>query len=380
MAVKRDYYEVLGVSRNASAEEIRRAYRRLARQYHPDVNKDPEAEERFKEINEAYEVLSDEQRRAAYDRFGHAGVGAGVGAGGFETGMGGDPFGFGSPFSDLFETFFGGMTVGTRRRPSRGADLEAEVTLDFEEAVFGAEKEIEIERLELCPDCRGTRMRYGAQPSVCPVCGGTGQVRRYQNTILGQMITATTCSHCGGEGRVVTDPCPTCRGRGRTVRKRTLSVTIPPGVEDDVTLRLTGEGEHALGGVAGNLYVRVRVRPHEFFRREGTTIYLDLPVNIVQAALGAEIEVPTVDGPVRFTLPPGTQSGQQFRLRGKGAPDLKTGQRGDQIVTVRVVTPTNLTPRQRALLEELAETLEQPDLRETHRKGFFDKIKDALGV
>jgi len=377
MAVKRDYYDVLGVRRDASAEEIRRAYRRLARQYHPDVNKDPEAEERFKEINEAYEVLSDEQRRAAYDRFGHAA--AGVGAG-FDVGPGADPFGFGSPFSDLFETFFGGMTGTGRRRPPRGADLELELALEFEEAVFGTEKEVEIERLEPCPDCRGTRMRHGAQPTVCQVCGGTGQVRHYHQTILGQMVTASPCARCGGEGRVVTDPCPACRGRGRIRRTRTLRVTVPPGIEDGVTLRLTGEGEHVPGGVPGNLYVRVRVRPHEFFRREGTTIFLDLPVNVVQAALGAELEVPTVDGPVTLTIPPGTQPGQQFRLRGKGTPDFKTGQRGDQIVTVRVVVPTSLTPRQRALLEELAATLEQPDLRETHRKGFFEKVKDALGV
>jgi molecular chaperone DnaJ len=378
MAAKRDYYEILGVSRTATQEEIRRAYRRLARQYHPDVNKSPDAEEKFKEINEAYEVLSDPDKRAAYDRFGHAGVQAGVG---HEPSAGGDPFGFGSLFTDLFDSFFGDMTGTTRRRPARGADLEATIELTFEEALRGVVKELEIERLELCPDCRGTRMRHGARPTTCPVCGGTGQLRRYQQTILGAMITATTCSHCGGEGRVVSDPCPTCRGRGRTVRQRTVRLEIPAGIEDGATLRLTGEGEHGEpGGAPGNLYVHVRVRPHELFRREGTTLYLDLPINVAQAALGAEVEVPTIDGPVLLTIPPGTQPGQRFRLRGKGAPELGSERRGDLIVTVRVVVPTELTPRQRELFAELAESLERPDVHEAHRKGFFERIKEVLGV
>ena len=383
MTTTRDYYEILGVSRTATTEEIRRAYRRLARQYHPDVNKSPDAEEKFKEINEAYEVLSDPERRAAYDRFGHAGVQAGAtaGTGGFSEGFA-DPFGFGSVFTDIFETFFGGTTASaTQRRASRGADLEVTVELSFEEAIFGTEKAIEIERLETCPDCHGTRVRGGGQPATCPVCGGTGQVRRYQMSILGQMVTVTTCSHCGGEGRVVTDPCPRCRGRGRVLRRRTVTVSIPPGVEDGTTLRISGEGEHGFGGgTPGSLYVTIRVRPHELFTRKGTTLYLDLPINVAQAALGAEVDVPTVDGPVRLTIPPGTQSGQQFRIRGKGAPDLRTGARGDQVVTVWVVVPTELTPRQRQLFEELAETLERPDVHETRRRGFFEKLREVLGV
>lgn len=378
MVTKRDYYDILGVSRTATPEEIRRAYRRLARQYHPDVNKSPDAEERFKEINEAYEVLSDPDKRAAYDRFGHAGVQAGVGAHSDATS---DPFGFGSIFSDIFDSFFGDMAGSVRRRPSRGADLETTIELDFEEALSGTEKVIELERLEICPDCRGSRMRHGARPKTCPVCGGTGQLRRYQQTILGSMITATTCSHCGGEGYVVSDPCPTCRGRGRLVQRRKVHLTIPPGIEDGATLRLTGEGEHGEPGAPpGNLYVHVRVRPHELFRREGTTLYLDLPINVAQAALGAEVEVPTVDGRVVLTIPPGTQPGQRFRLRGKGAPELGSGRRGDLIVTVRVVVPTELTARQRELFEELAELLERPDVHEVHRKGLFERIKEVLGV
>jgi len=377
MSTKRDYYEVLGVSRTASSDEIRRAYRKMARQYHPDVNKDDGAEEQFKEVNEAYEILNDENRRAAYDRFGHAGVG------GFNGGAGaGDPFGFGgSPFTDIFETFFGGgATSRGTRAPTRGADLEATVELTFEEAVFGAEKDVEINRLELCDDCHGTRMKGGAEPPVCTVCSGTGEVRRVQNTILGQFVTATTCANCGGDGRVVSDPCPTCRGRGRVSKRRTISVSTPAGVDSDSTLRLTGQGEQAPGGPAGNLYVRIRVKPHEFFVRHGKQIHLEMPINIVQAALGADVEVPTVDGEVELKIPHGTQSGQQFRLRERGVPDLRGGSRGDEIVTVRVVTPTELTPDQRDLLERLGETIKSPTIHETARRGFFDKIKDALGV
>jgi molecular chaperone DnaJ len=380
MAEKRDYYEVLEVSRSASAEGIRRAYRKLARKYHPDVNTDNGAEETFKEINEAYEVLNDPERRAAYDRFGHADVGAGMG--GFGAGAGADPFGFaGSPFADLFESFFGGATTRTRRGPARGADLEAIIDLEFEEAVFGTEKDIEITRLEVCEACRGSRMRDGAEPPVCSTCQGTGEVRRIQRTMLGQFVTSTVCGACGGEGHVVTYPCPDCRGRGRVACPRTITVTIPAGVDEDSTLRLTGQGEQMPNGVPGNLYVHVRIRRHAVFTRQGRQIYLDLLVNMAQAALGAEVEIPTVDGPVTFKVPPGTQSGQQFRLRDKGVPDLRGGHRGDQVVTVRVVIPTDLTSEQRALLAKLGETLGEPELGgEEHRRGFFGKVKDALGV
>lgn len=375
MSTKRDYYDVLGISRTASEDEIRKAYRRLARQYHPDINKEDGAEEQFKEINEAYEVLNNSEQRAAYDRFGHAGLG------GF-NGAGGDPFGFtGSPFSDLFETFFGQATGRARRTAAaRGADLEATVDLTFEEAVFGAEKELQLTRLEVCEDCHGTRMRDGQTPPVCTVCGGSGEVRRVQHTILGQFVSAAPCENCGGEGHIITDPCPTCRGRGRVSKKRTITVTVPAGVDSDSSLRLSGQGEQLPGGVPGNLYVRIRVKQHDHFVRQGKQIHLDMPVNVAQATLGAELTVPTVDGDVVLTIPNGTQPGQQFRLRGKGVPDVRGGSRGDQIVTVRVVIPTNLNDTQEQLFQELSETLHTPDLTETKGRGFFNKIKDALGV
>jgi molecular chaperone DnaJ len=382
MAEQRDYYEVLGVNRTASRDEIRKSYRRLAREYHPDVNKDEGAEDRFKEINEAYEVLGDEERRQMYDRFGHAGVNGQYNGGGAGAQ---DPFGFGggrSPFGDIFETFFGGGggRGRGRRAPSRGADLETTLEIDFEEAVFGADKDIEIQRLEQCDDCGGSGARDGAEPTTCPDCNGTGETRRVQQTLLGQFMTASPCGRCGGQGTIISDPCFNCQATGRMRKNRTLVVSVPAGIDGESTLRLTGQGEQMPNGIPGNLFVRIRVRPHEFFKRDGQHIHLDVPVNIAQSILGAEIEVPTVDGPVMMSVPQGTQPGQQFRLRGKGVPDVRSGMRGDQIVTVRVVMPTELSGRQRELLEELAETLNEPDLRETHRRGFLDRIKDALGV
>lgn len=379
MTEKRDYYDVLGVSRGATAEEIRRSYRQLARKYHPDLNPgDDHAEERFKELNEAYEVLSDDNRRASYDRFGHASSG---------FGGGGDPFGFGgqgSPFSDLFESFFGGAagggTAGRRQRgPARGADLQAVVDISFEEAVFGAEKDVELTRPETCESCNGTRMRDAMPPTRCSSCGGSGEVRRVQQTILGQFMTSTPCSACGGEGVQITDPCPNCRGRGRVTRARTISVTIPAGIDENATLRLSGQGEaSAHGGQTGNLYVKVRVKQHPIFNRQGKTIHSEIAVNMAQAALGDELEIDTIDGSVSFKLPSGTQSGQQFRLRGKGVPDMRGGDRGDQIVTVQVHTPRDLTAEQRALLEQLAASFGNGVITPAGR-GFFDRIKDVLG-
>ncbi len=375
MTDKRDYYEVLGVERSASVEEIKRAYRSLARKYHPDVNRENGAEERFKEINEAHEVLSDPDRRAAYDRFGHAANGMGGGA---------DPFGFGgSPFGDLFESFFGGAQTGQRRRsaPARGADLQVTVRLTFEEAVFGVEKDVELTRLETCEVCNGTRMKDGQTPPRCSTCGGSGEVRRVQQTILGQFMTAAPCSTCRGEGVQITDPCPNCRGRGRVSRARTVAVTIPPGIDEAATLRLTGQGEAApQGGAPGNLFVKVQIAPHPLFSRQNKTIHLQIGINVAQAALGDEIEIATIDGPVEFRIPAGTQSGQQFRLRGKGVPDLRGGDRGDQIVTVQVITPKELTPEQRDLFERLAGSLGSEVTQQHAHRGFFDKVKDALGV
>ena len=378
MAGKRDYYEVLEVGRSASADEIRRSFRRLARQYHPDLNTSPEAEERFKEINEAYEVLSDGNRRATYDRFGHA-------ANGFPGGFGGaDPFGFGSaagsPFADIFETFFGAAATGRRpRTPSRGADIQVDLTVEFEEAIFGVDKDVEVTRLEVCETCQGSRMRGGQTPPVCSVCNGTGQVRRAQQTILGQFMTSTPCSACGGEGVSITDPCPDCRGRGRVARTRVITVSVPAGIDDNSSLRLTGQGEASPdGGPAGNAYVRISVAPHPYFTRRDRNIFAQVRVNVAQAALGDELEVETVDGSVAFRLPEGTQSGQQFRLKGRGAPSIGGTDRGDQIMTVQVVTPRKLTVEQRELFSRLAETLDTDLPRADEDRSFFARMKDVL--
>jgi molecular chaperone DnaJ len=382
MAEKRDYYDVLGVDRTATEADIKRAYRGMARKYHPDVNREPHAEERFKEINEAHEVLSNADRRAAYDRFGHAAAGAN---------MGGDPFGFGgSPFGDLFESFFGGTaSTGQRRRqaPPRGADMQLTIELTFEEAVFGVEKDVEVDRLEVCEACHGTRMEGGKTPPACAACGGSGEVRRVQQTILGQFMTAGPCPTCQGEGVTITDPCHVCHGRGRTRHYRTITVTVPAGIDDGAALRLSGQGEHAPnGGAPGNLYVKVRVKPHRYFTRSGTTIHSEIGINVAQAVLGDEIEIDTIDGPVVFSIPAGTQSGQQFRLRGKGVPDVRSssngsaGDRGEQLVTIRVVVPKKLTDDQRDLFEQLATSLGKEVHPQPTNRRLFDRVKDALGV
>ena len=376
MSEKRDYYEVLEVSRTASGDEIRKSYRRLARAWHPDVNREPDADERFKEINEAYEVLSDERRRAQYDQFGHAAQGFGAG--------GGSPFGdFGeSPFGDIFETFFG-AGGGGRRRPTmqRGQDLEVSVRLSFEEAVFGVEKTVSLTRLETCEVCHGKRQRDGADPPRCPTCDGSGEVRRVQQTILGQFMTSAPCPTCHGEGVQVTDPCPNCKGRGRVTRARDINVTIPPGIDESATLRMSGQGEAGpQGGQPGNLYVKFKIEQHPLFTRQNKTIYLQIGINVAQAALGDEIDIDTIDGPVSLRIPSGTQSGQQFRLRGKGVPDMRGGDRGDQIVTVQVLVPRELSPEQRDLFGQLGETLGSEITQQPHQRRFFDKVKDALGV
>ena len=369
MATKRDYYEVLGVPRTATEGEIKRAFRKLAFHYHPDHNKEDGAEERFKEINEAYEVLYNSEKRLAYDRFGHAGGWAGRGFEGFDF----------SGFGDIFEAFFGGPTTATRRGSQRGADLHYQTTISFEEAAFGCEKEIEIWRTESCSLCRGLGSEPGSQPTKCLNCDGTGQVRRVQQSIFGRFVNLTTCEHCHGEGRVITHPCSRCRGEGRERQRRHIVINIPPGVDSGAQMRLSGEGEAGVkGGSPGNLYVSITLEPHPLFRREGDDITYDLPINFAQAALGDEVEVPTMDGQVKLKIAPGAQTGKGFRLRDRGFPHLHRGGRGDQLVRIYVVTPQSLEEDQRRLLQELAGTLGKATM-PVKEKGFFDRIKDAFG-
>jgi len=370
MGPKRDYYEILGVGRNASEAEIKRAYRRLARQYHPDVNKSPEAEERFKEINEAYEVLSDPEKRATYDRFGHAGPpGLGFEGGGFR-----DPF---EIFEEVFGFGFGRRGPRARYAPQRGSDLRYNLTISFEEAVFGCEKEIEIPRMETCPICHGSGAEPGTAPLRCPQCNGTGEVRHARQSIFGSFVTVTTCPRCGGEGEIISTPCHECHGQGLVQRVRKIVVEIPAGVDDGSHIRLPGEGEPGrYGGPPGDFYVAISAERHRYFRRQDNNILLELPINIAQAALGDEVEVPTLEGVVKLSIPPGIQTGKTFRLRGKGVPYLHGDGRGDQLVTVYVVTPTHLNEHQKELLRELAKTLGKEVI--PQEKGFFDRIKDIF--
>ena len=371
---QRDYYEILGVGRDATAEELKSAFRQKARQYHPDVNKAPDAEERFKELNEAYAVLSDPEKRAAHDRYGHAGV----------NGMGGAPDFSTMDFSDIFEEFFGGFTgmggFGRRQRnaPRRGADINQVVTLTFEEAVFGVDKEIEITRDEVCRTCGGSGAEPGTRPVRCATCGGQGEVRQVRQTFLGSMVQVTTCPNCNGRGEVIETPCRTCRGRGlerRTVKK---TVAIPAGVDKGIQIRFAGEGQPGInGGPHGNLYIEIDVKPHKFFQRKKNDIVLNLTINIAQAALGAEVEVPTIDGTTKLTIPPGTQPGKVFTIRGKGVLYLRSSARGDQLVITNVEVPTRLTSEQRKLLEQLARTLGTEV--KPQEKNFFDVLKEVLG-
>lgn len=371
---QRDYYEVLGISRGASGDEVKSAFRQLARKLHPDVNKAPDAEERFKEINEAYAVLSDQEKRAAYDRFGHAGLNGmgGAGAPDFTT----------VDFSDIFGELFGfGGGSGRRRSrnsPRRGADISQVISLTFEEAVFGVEKEIEFSRDEICTTCRGTGAEPGTSPVRCQTCEGRGEVRQVRQTFLGSMVQVTTCPTCNGQGEVINSPCSTCRGRGlerRTVHK---TISIPGGVDTGTQVRLAGEGQPGVfGGPNGNVFVEIQVKTHKFFRRRGNDIQLDLNINIAQAALGADIEVPTLDGPAQLSIPAGTQPGRIFTLKSKGVPFLRASGRGDQHVVVNVEIPNRLTPEQRQLFEQLARTLGS-EVRPQER-SFLDKLKEVLG-
>jgi molecular chaperone DnaJ len=368
----RDYYEILGVPRNASTEDIKVAFRKLARQYHPDVSKEPDAEERFKEINEAYGVLSDPQKRARYDQFGRAGLGD----------IGGMPDYASMDFSDIFEEILGGFgfgSVGGRaRRPRRGRDLQVRVDLTFEEAIFGVEKTVEVTRNVVCGTCRGSGAEPGTSPQRCSTCNGRGEVRQVRQTIFGSMMQSGPCPTCGGRGEVINTPCRTCRGSGlerKTVRK---IVPIPAGVDDGTQVRLAGEGEPGmLGGPQGNLYLLLVVQRHKFFKRRNTDILLNLDINVAQAALGAEIEVPTVDGTEKLKVPPGTQPGKVFTLRGRGVPHLRKSGRGDQLVIINVDIPAKLSREQRELFEKLAATL--GTTAKPKEKGFLDWLNEALG-
>ncbi|HCG01288.1 MAG TPA: molecular chaperone DnaJ [Chloroflexi bacterium] len=372
MASKRDYYEVLGLSRDATETEIKTAFRAQARKYHPDVNKQTDAEARFKELNEAFQVLSDPSKRNAYDRFGHAGAQAG----GFDnfSDLGG--------FADIFETFFGaGGRRGTRGGPQRGSDLRYDMAITFEEAVFGVEKSIDIPVMQSCERCSGNGSEPGSQPTTCPRCHGSGELRRVQQSVFGQFVNVVLCESCNGEGQIVATPCSSCRGAGRTRASKKLTVNIPAGVDRGQQIRLAGEGEIGpKSGPPGDLYVLLDVKPHPSFKREGYDVYYELPVNIAQAALGDTVTVPTLHGDVELRIPAGTQHGKSFRLRGKGVPYLRSSDRGAMFVIAKVTVPTKLSSRQKELFEELGQELDgsqHEDGRDD--RGIFGKVKEAFG-
>jgi len=372
---KRDYYEVLGVSRSANDEELKKAYRRLAIQFHPDRNPgDKQAEEKFKELNEAYQILSEPERRAQYDRFGHAAFQGPQGPGGF----GGFDFtqGFEEVFSDIFGDFFGTGRGRSRSRSRRGDDLRYDLEVEFEEAARGSEKTVKFQRLTLCESCNGSRARGGSEGArTCPNCRGTGQVRTQQ----GFFSISTTCGQCRGEGSIIADPCPKCQGQGRVRKPVSLSVKIPPGVDNGSRLKLRNEGEAGFGGGPnGDLYVVMHVKEHALFVRQDNDVVIEVPVSFPQGALGAEIDVPTLEGKIKLKVPAGTQSGKVLRLKGKGFTDLHGYGRGDQLVRIVVETPRRLTARQRELLEEFAK-LSGEDVNHPMAKGFVDKLKEMFG-
>ena len=377
VADKRDYYEVLGVAKGASDDEIKKAYRKAAKACHPDLHPDDkEAEARFKEVNEAYEVLSDPQKRARYDQFGFNDPTMGGGAGG----AGGSGFsGFGG-FEDIFDMFTGGGFGGGSSRgrsqnaPQRGSDLQYNLTLTFEEAAFGCRKEFKFQRSAVCDACAGTGAKPGTQPQTCPTCHGSGQQRVTMNSPFGQVQTMRTCPTCGGKGKIIHQPCKDCRGSGMVRKKKTIQASIPAGIDNGQTISIRGQGNAGKnGGPAGDLLITITVRPHELFRREGTSVLCEAPITFTQAVLGAELEIPTIDGKVKYTLPEGTQSGTTFRLKGKGIPSINGRGRGDQYVTVYIETPKNLNKEQKEALKKFAETMGESNYEE--QKKFFKKFK-----
>jgi molecular chaperone DnaJ len=373
MPAKRDYYEVLGVGRDATDEGIKKAFRKLAFQYHPDHNKNDGAEESFKEVNEAYQVLSDTEKRAAYDRYGHGGAESVFGRG-FEG------FDFGG-LGDIFDAFFGGATTTTRQAPRRGADLRYDMTISFEEAASGCERKITIPRVENCSLCHGIRAKPGSKPGRCANCNGTGQVRRVQQSIFGQFTNISTCGQCHGEGSIITEVCPQCRGAGRERRESEVVVRIPAGVDTGSQVRLRGEGEAGTrGGARGDLYIIISVSEHEFFIRDGDNIIYELPVNFTQAALGAEVEVPTLDGNHRLKIPAGSQTGHLFRLKNKGFPNVSGRGRGDELVILVAVTPESLTDKQKKLLQELEKSFAEAGIPQQKKgKRLIERFKGVFG-
>jgi molecular chaperone DnaJ len=372
-STKRDYYELLGIARGASDDDIKKAYRKLALQYHPDRNSEPDATEKFKEVTEAYQVLSDAEKRGMYDRYGHSAFDR---SGGPQV-----DFNFsGISIEDIFESFFGGAgRGGARQRVQRGQDLRYDLRLTLEEAAFGVEKEIAVQKLVGCARCSGAGMEPGTQPIPCTRCAGTGEIRRAQQSIFGQFVNVTLCDRCQGEGTVIPDPCKDCQGRGLVRGTKTISVSIPAGSDDGLQIRLSGEGEAApRGGIPGHLYVVLHVQAHRFFRRQGSDLILEVPINVAQAALGDEFKVPTLDNKeIQVKVPAGTQSGRIVRLKNEGVPNFRESGRGDIQVHLKVKTPTELSPEQKKLFRDLAATFDAGN-KPTENKSFFDKVKDVF--
>lgn len=378
MADKRDYYEVLGVEKTASDDEIKKAYRKKAKEFHPDLHPgDKEAEDKFKEANEAYEVLSDPDKKSKYDRFGHAGVDPNYGAGGPGGGFGGMDFDLGDIFGSFFGGGFGGGRQANPNAPRRGSDTQARVTLSFEEAAKGCKKKVEFTRIELCPECHGSGAASGTSPETCPDCHGRGQVNVQQRTPFGVIQTSKSCSRCGGKGQIIKTPCSKCKGKGAVSKKVTLEVDIPAGIDDRQVLNVGGQGNSgANGGPSGNLHVTVLVRPHPFFERDGYDVWCEVTISFAQAALGDTLEVPTLEGKVRYDVPAGTQPGTVFKLKGRGIQSLNGRGKGDQLVRLVVDVPKNLTSRQKELLREFEkESGSKAPSGDGNGKGFFGKKK-----
>ena len=380
MADKKDYYEVLGVDRGASDDDIKKAYRKSAKQYHPDLNPgDKEAEAKFKEVNEAYEVLSDKEKRARYDQFGHAGVDPNYGAGGGYGGYGGG-FGDFGDIGDIFSSFFGGGFGGGRANPNaprRGGDVRTSVTISFEEAAKGCQKSVRITSIDGCTDCHGSGAADGTSPKTCPSCHGTGQIKVVQRTPFGQIQTQRPCDQCRGSGKIIEKPCRTCGGKGKVRRTREETINIPAGIDDGQVLILRGKGDAGVnGGMAGDANIVINVRPHSVFERDGTDVYCEIPITFTQAALGAEIQVPTLDGKANLKIREGTQPGDKFRLKGKGIVRMNSTYRGDQYVIVNIEVPSNLTKAQKEILSKFEAQTNEGNY--TKRKSFFEKVKDAF--